>query len=242
MIGDDDEEKCDDYTVKEEFIEWFYFDIDKEGEEEYSEMKTRFDAIKKVKKESKETKVYSSASPSHSLYPSYPWDNKDTNSYSYTSYLNPNKGHLDDVKPKKVKDNSFLYYDDDYYNNGYLDYDKIHADKDTVEMLVKNLITGSITITNSSKIDIIEFAKALPALYSKRFGTTGEGIHNTKLWVESMVEYLIYFTPDAKLEELGYDDAAVAAIFANDMIDSISKLPKNSYTDLMINVLKTYIL
>lgn len=108
-------------------------------------------------------------------------------------------------------------------------YGQVSFDKVALKSLVLQLITGSIIISNDSKIDITKWAKSMPALYEKRFGKGKVGMNNFKIWAETYAEYLTWYITDEKLEELGFDNTEICAICAHDMIEELTKLPENDY-------------
>ena len=103
------------------------------------------------------------------------------------------------------------------------------------------MITGSILISNDSKIDIPKWAKSMPALYEKRFGKGKEGMENFKMWADTYTEYLTWYVTDEKLKELGFDETEICAICAHDMIEELTKLPENDYIKGYIDALQKYL-
>ena len=233
FFGEGKKKNCRNYEVSDEVVEWFYLNITKEGDEfDYSEMKTRFEEIRKIKKESNRTKLKAQTS---------------TNS-NYTPYSTPKGGYLGGTPAKvtkiekEVKQPELPFEVDDNDSPYILPYGEVCCDKATLDVLVKDLLTGSITINSNSKIDILEYIKIMPTVYAKRFGGDKEGMKLFTTWAESMVEFLIYFTPDEKLTELGFDEDDISCIIAHDMAAELAKLPENEYIKTLIDVLENYIL
>ena len=132
--------------------------------------------------------------------------------------------------------------DDLPFEEGYeIPYGQVTFDETTLKSLVLQLITGSIIISNGSKIDITKWAKSMPALYEKRFGKGKVGMDNFKIWAETYTEYLTWYITDEKLEELGFDETEICAICAHDMIEELTKLPENDYIKGYIDALQKYL-
>lgn len=145
-------------------------------------------------------------------------------------------------KPKVVQPTLFDNADDLPFEEGYnIPYGQVSFDKVTLKSLVLQLITGSIIISNDSKIDITKWAKSMPTLYEKRFGKGKVGMDNFKIWAETYTEYLTWYITDEKLEELGFDETEICAICAHDMIEELTKLPENDYIKGYIDALQKYL-
>lgn len=145
-------------------------------------------------------------------------------------------------KPKVIQPTLFGSTDDLSFDDNYsLPYGQVTFDKVTLKSLILQLITGSIIISNDSKIDISKWAKSMPILYEKRFGKGEEGMKNFKMWADTYTEYLTWYVTDEKLEELGYDEIEICAICAHDMIEELTKLPENDYIKGYIDALQKYL-
>ena len=131
----------------------------------------------------------------------------------------------------------YLPFDDDYS----LPYGQVTFDKVTLKSLVLQLITGSIIISNDSKIDITKWARSMPALYEKRFGKGEEGMKNFRVWADTYTEYLVWYVTDEELEKLDLDETEICAICAYDMIEELNKLPENKYIKEYIDALQKYL-
>ena len=146
-------------------------------------------------------------------------------------------------KPKVVQLALFDDADDLPFEEGYdIPYGQVSFDKVALKSLVLQLITGSIIISNDSKIDISKWAKSMPTLYEKRFGKGKVGMNNFKIWTETYAEYLTWYITDEKLEELGFDNTEICAICAHDMIEELTKLPENDYIKGYIDALQKYLI
>lgn len=234
FFGDGEKQDTKEYISDADEIEWFYLKIENEDETfSFPDMAARLEEIKQVKAE-KARKAQT---------PVYQGGYKPVIANSYGTKAGPaNLVKKEDNKSKVVQSTLFdnvddLPFDDDYN----LPYGQVTFDKVTLKSLVLQLITGSIIISNDSKIDITKWAKSMSALYEKRFGKGEEGMKNFKMWADTYTEYLTWYTTDEKLEELGFDETEICAICAHDMIEELTKLPENDYIKGYIDALQKYL-
>jgi hypothetical protein len=235
FFGDGEKQDTKEYISDADEIEWFYLKIENEDETfSFPDMAARLEEIKQVKAE-KAKKAQT---------PVYQGGYKPVIANSYGTKAGPaNLVKKEDNKSKVVQSTLFdnvddLPFDDDYN----LPYGQVTFDKVTLKSLVLQLITGSIIISNDSKIDITKWAKSMSALYEKRFGKGEEGMKNFKMWADTYTEYLTWYTTDEKLEELGFDETEICAICAHDMIEELTKLPENDYIKGYIDALQKYLI
>lgn len=235
FFGDGEIQDTKEYTEDGvEEIEWFYLKIEKEGENySFSDMAARLEEIKQAKAE-KAKKAQT---------PVYQGGYKSIIANSYGTKAGPtNLVRKEANKPKVVQPTLFDDIDDLPFEEEYdIPYGQVSFDKVTLKSLVLQLITGSIIISNGSKIDITKWAKSMPALYEKRFGKGKVGMDNFKIWAEAYTEYLTWYTTDEKLEEHGFDETEICAICAHDMIEELTKLPENDYIKGYIDALQKYL-
>ena len=234
FFGDGEKQDTKKYVSDADEIEWFYLEIEKEGENySFPDMAARLEEIKKAKAEKAkkaQTPIYSSGY-------------KPVIANSYGTKAGPaNLVNKEDSKPKVTQPTLFDNVDDLSFDDNYsLPYGQVTLDKVTLKSLVLQLITGSIIISNDSKIDITKWAKSMPTLYEKRFGKGEEGMENFKIWADTYTEYLTWYVTDEKLEELGFDETEICAICAHDMIEELTKLPENDYIKGYIDALQKYL-
>lgn len=238
FFGDGEKQDTKEYISDADEIEWFYLKIENEDETfSFPDMAARLEEIKQVKAE-KAKKAQKAQTPV------YQGGYKPVIANSYGTKAGPaNLVKKEDNKSKVVQSTLFddvddLPFDDDYN----LPYGQVTFDKVTLKSLVFQLITGSIIISNDSKIDITKWAKSMPALYEKRFGKGEEGMKNFKMWADTYTEYLTWYTTDEKLEELGFNETEICAICAHDMIEELTKLPENDYIKGYIDALQKYLI
>ena len=234
FFGDGEKQDTKKYVSDTDEIEWFYLKIEKEGENYFfPDMAARLEEIKQAKAE-KAKKAQT---------PAYSSGYKPVIANSYGTKAGPaNLVNKEDSKPKETQPTLFDNVDDLSFDDNYsLPYGQVTLDKVTLKSLVLQLITGSIIISNDSKIDITKWAKSMPALYEKRFGKGEEGMENFKMWADTYTEYLTWYVTDGKLEELGFDETEICAICAHDMIEELTKLPENDYIKGYIDALQKYL-
>ena len=235
FFGDGEKQDTKEYVSDADEIEWFYLKIEKEGENySFPDMAARLEEIKQAKAEKAkkaQTPVYSSGY-------------KPVIANSYGTKVGPaNLVKKEDSKPKVIQSTLFDNMDDLPFNDNYsLPYGQVTFDKATLKSLVLQLITGSIIISNDSKIDITKWAKSMPTLYEKRFGKGKEGMDNFEMWADTYAEYLTWCATDEKLEELVFDETEICAICAHDMIEELTKLPENDYIKGYIDALQKYLI
>lgn len=235
FFGDGEKQDTKEYVSDADEIEWFYLKIEKEGENySFPNMAARLEEIKQAKAEkAKKAQV-----------PIYLSGNKTVIANSCSAKVGPanfvkkEAGESEIFQPTLFDNMDNLSFDDNYS----LPCGQVTLDKVTLKSLVLQLITGSIIISNDSKIDIIKWAKSMPALYEKRFGKGEEGMRNFKIWADTYVEYLTWYVADEKLEELGFDETEICAICAHDMIEELTKLPENDYIKGYIDALQKYLI
>ena len=234
FFGDGERHDTKEYVSDADEIEWFYLKIEKEGENySFPDMAARLEEIKQAKAErAKKTQT-----------PVYQGGYKPVIANSYGTKAGPaNLVKKEADKPKVVQPTLFDNVDDLPFEEGYdIPYGQVSFDKVTLKSLVLQLITGSIIISNDSKIDITKWAKSMPTLYEKRFGKGKAGMDNFKIWAETYTEYLTWYITDEKLEELGFDETEICAICAHDMIEELTKLPENDYIKGYIDALQKYL-
>lgn len=234
FFGDGEKHDTKEYVSSADEIEWFYLKIEKEGENySFPDMAARLEEIKQAKAERAEK----------ARTPVYQGGYKPVIANSYGTKAGPaNLVKKEADKPKVVQPTLFDNADDLPFEEGYdIPYGQVSFDKVTLKSLVLQLITGSIIISNDSKIDITKWAKSMPTLYEKRFGKGKVGMDNFKIWAETYTEYLTWYITDEKLEELGFDETEICAICAHDMIEELTKLPENDYIKGYIDALQKYL-
>ena len=231
FFGDGEKHDTKKYVSNADEIEWFYLKIEKEGENySFPDMDARLEEIKQAKAE--EAKKTQTPTCQGGYKPVI------ADSYDTANFVKKEAN-----KPKVVQPTLFDDIDDLPFEEEYdIPYGQVSFDKVTLKFLVLQLITGSIIISNDSKIDITKWAKSMPTLYEKRFGKGEEGMKNFKMWADTYAECLTWYATDEKLEELGFDETEICAICAHDMIEELTKLPENDYIKGYIDALQKYLI
>ena len=182
-------------------------------------MDTRFEEIKKRKAEKvKESKTYKDKP-----FQTIPYKKVISNNSSKDSIIQPS------------------LFDDIDYIDPYRPYNELDFDKNIIKQLTLQLVTGSIIISDSSKIDIKKWASSMPALYQKRFGKGDAGMQLFALWADTYTEFIVWYTVDDKLKAQGVDEAEMSAMCAYGIIEELSKLPENEYINVYIDTLQKYL-
>nr|DAP18881.1 MAG TPA: MPN family protein [Crassvirales sp.] len=237
FFGDGEKHDTKEYVSSADEIEWFYLKIEKEGENySFPDMAARLEEIKQAKAERAEKAKKAQT-------PVYQGSYKSVIANSYGTKAGPANLVKKEADKKDLNQRTlFDDVDDLPFEEGYnIPYGQVSFDKVTLKSLVLQLITGSIIISNDSKIDITKWAKSMPTLYEKRFGKGKVGMDNFKIWAETYAEYLTWYITDEKLEELGFDETEICAICAHDMIEELTKLPENDYIKGYIDALQKYL-
>lgn len=237
FFGDGEKHDTKEYVSSADEIEWFYLKIEKEGENySFPDMAARLEEIKQAKAERAEKAKKAQT-------PVYQGGYKPVIANSYGTKAGPANLVKKEADKKDLNQRTlFDDVDDLPFEEGYdIPYGQVSFDKVTLKSLVLQLITGSIIISNDSKIDITKWAKSMPALYEKRFGKGKVGMDNFKAWAETYTEYLTWYVTDEKLEDLGFDETEICAICAHDMIEELTKLPENDYIKGYIDALQKYL-
>ncbi len=234
FFGDGEKHDTKEYVSSADEIEWFYLKIENENETfSFPDMAARLEEIKQAKAErAKKAQT-----------PVYQGGYKPVIANSYGTKAGPANLVKKEADKKNLNQRTlFDDVDDLPFEEGYeIPYGQVTFDKTTLKSLVLQLITGSIIISNDSKIDITKWAKSMPTLYEERFGKGKVGMDNFKIWAETYAEYLTWYITDEKLEELGFDETEICAICAHDMIEELTKLPENDYIKGYIDALQKYL-
>ena len=235
FFGDGEKQDTKEYVSDADEIEWFYLKIEKEGENySFPNMAARLEEIKQAKAE----KAKKAQSPIYLSGHNHVIANSCSAKVGPANFVKKETGESEIFQPTLFDNMDDLSFDDNYS----LPCGHVTLDKVTLKSLVLQLITGSIIISNDSKIDITKWAKSMPALYEKRFGKGEEGMRNFKIWADTYTEYLTWYVTDGKLEELGFDETEICAICAHDMIEELTKLPENDYIKGYIDALQKYLI
>jgi proteasome lid subunit RPN8/RPN11 len=231
-----DEEKSSESegTLTETTIQYNYLTITKEGvNKDFDEIDERYSEIKKAK-ESKKIIAYNNKAfvPSNAKY-------------------TPPSANSSAVKS--------LFDDyDDYYNDYYnypslklsgnkvehtkqpiLDPNYVKIAEEDIKSFALQLLTSSIAISNTSKIDARNWSKQMVPLFDKRFD---KDIFLYQIWIETFLGFIIdNFVPE-KYIKMGMEDVDNYNFsLCNDTMEYLKTLPKNKYIDVIIQTLEEWI-
>lgn len=131
-----------------------------------------------------------------------------------------------------VKQGEFKF--DDYYD--YNDFDKneyIDIDNNTIKTALLQIITGSIVISDTSRIDPKRWANQMVPLFDNKFTS----ITSYRAWIESHIEFILNeFIPDKYFDMS--DNYTIS--LATALYDEVSSLPTNKYINIILETLKTW--
>ena len=233
-----DEEKStvnsDTETVEE--IQYFMLNIEFEGADFKSDFNKRFKEIKDKKETLLKENKYK-----YNFY----WGNYETKQlelpFNKLEVNKPKDINKTDKQKENKNNKSFtpsLYKQDTIEDD--LEILPLDIDDKEITSLVYQLITGSIIISNESKIDLDKWIKGMPSLFSKRFGKGDSGFSKFKAWAETYIEFLCWFSFEGKFN---CEDDIVASEVASKLIQHLEELtPKNMYIDTFITILEGYLL
>lgn len=240
------EEKTSVEEVKKEVeeLQWFYLDIEIEN----SSKEDINDRLKEIREAKSRKSRKSNLLETHDFY--HP-------TKRYSSYLEYFKPEKDDdtiietrdedtkAKPTSREDKSIIPMSEltkeEIEGEPFIPYETITIRRSVIKSLVLQLVTGSIIISDNSKVNLDKWVNGMPALYEKRFGKGTEGLKLFRAWAENYIEFLCWFSDDDSLEELGYDKDEIAMIYAYNLAKELSRLKKNVYIEEYINILNGYI-
>ena len=199
------------FTVEKEYIQWFNLDIEIEGvsNDFEFEMLERIKAIRVNKTNSTIKNGFFGFSQGY-------------NSQEYNT----------SKKQANLKEESFLFNKSDV-----IDYENIELDERIVDWAVKQTVTCSVIIPNSSNVDVEKWAKSMDSLYKKRFSN----IEEFEAFAPSLADFIVNYTKDPKVSH--YLDATdMSAVLAYKIRNKLNTLPKNKWLDIWIEIYEDYIL
>ena len=223
------------FTVEKEYIQWFNLDIEIEGvsNDFETEMLERIKAIRTAK--SNKRNIENVRSP----YYSGGYKKEEYGKYPVGSYSNP-KGYTVPAGPantpikKEVKQPTLF---DDTDKEFMIDYEKFKLNEEIVDWVVKQTITCSVIIPNSSNIDVEKWARSMDSLYKKRFADKKE----FEAFASNFVDFVINYTEDPEAAAF-LDATEMAAVLAYQVKEKLNTLPKNEWLDAWMELYDDYIL
>lgn len=212
------------FTVNKEFIQYFNLNIEVESSINEDEILERITELNEAKK--KKSVVYQTPSS----YQGYGYDYQ-----RYPSFEEYKKQETKKEEKKEEVKTPSLFNDDFDDLPSDVPYDKYHYEKELVDTLVKQLITGSIVLTNASAIDIKKWCESMETILDERF----KDLKDYENYMVNVVDFIIVSTEDPEIEM--YVPRFSTAILANDIKEALSKLPNNKYIRTLIDICEDYI-
>lgn len=199
---------------EEEVILYNYLDIIKEVDDtSFIEIDQRLKGIKERKSNLRINDKFNFNSDfDDSYYNRFPLTNrsKNLNDYKQPSLFEGIPDSLDNTNDKEISDS-------------------------TIRTLALQLITGSIAISDTSKIDPVKWSNQMSSLFNKRFN---KDMHLFDLWIDTFSEFILSnFIPSS----YEYREDEYISIVSSKLVEFLSKLPSNKYIEVIISTLKAWI-
>lgn len=202
--------------VEEEVIAYNMLNIIKEGEvvEPFLEIDERLEAIKKNKAKVVATKAPLSTTFYHGGLPFTP-----------PTYQGNSKEVSKVARQGSLFDEEFMESDTPRKVEEVVSPDELTIDASVVKSIALQLITGSIAIADTSRIDPVKWAGQMTKLFDKRFKNN---MVLFGLWAETMVEFVVTnFVPD---EFVSFEDEYISEL-CQAVYMTLDKLPQNKYIE-----------
>lgn len=217
------------FTASKTYVQWFNLEVavDEVPKEDESEVLERIREVRQIK-------------ASRPKYISTPYKSPATPFSSNPSYMQENSKKEEKKEEKKLEKVNYeavqpsLFNDDD--DDFDVDYNLYHFSEDTVEGIVKQLITLSLILPKSEAINIAEWAKNMDKIFDNRF----ENLIDFEAVAVNIVDFLVNDVEDD--EALLYlTPRQAVAVLANDVKTALSKLPENKYISSLMSICDDYI-
>ena len=217
------------FTASKTYVQWFNLEVnvDEVPKEDESEVLERIREVRQIKAsipKYSSTPYKSPATP----FPSNP---------SFTQEISKKEEKKEEKKLEKVNYEAVqpsLFNDDD--DDFEVDYNLYHFSEDTVEGIVKQLITLSLILPKSEAINIAEWAKNMEKIFDNRF----EDLVDFETVAVNIVDFLLNDVEDD--EALLYlTPRQATAVLANDVKTALSELPENKYISSLMSICDDYI-
>lgn len=113
----------------------------------------------------------------------------------------------------------------------------IDIDKDVVRSITLQLITGSIAISSTSKIDPKKWSNQMVSLYDRVFGCSITKFTN---WIELFSDFIINNSIPDKYVNTKNEEFYVSML-CNEVLKSLKKLPSNNYMEIIKDIIESWI-
>lgn len=216
------------FTASKTYVQWFNLNVnvDKTPEDE-SEILERIKEVRKIKASKPKyinTPYKSPATP----FPSSPSFMQEISKKEEEKEEKKDKVNHESTQPSLFNDEDDMDFD--------VNYDLYHFSEDTVEGIVKQLITLSIILPKSEAINSEEWAKSMEKIFDSRF----EDLVDFESVAVNIVDFLLN---DVKDDEalLYLTPRQSVAVLANDVKTALSALPENKYISSLMSICDDYI-
>ena len=239
MFGEGEKISQNNYENYNETIEYYYLNIVKENDNEFfGDITKRLEEIKNIK--SQQTRN------NNVLFNTIPKINSNSNDFNTddTNISSPvNSGqcviHCKESKIKEPKLPFTEFEEVEQFPVG-----NEHIKKELLDVAVKQLVTCSLIVPNSNKIDVKQWSKNLPNLFVKRMGLLEDKKYSLELfreWADSYTEFITWNMFDEDLYNKGYNQQEIQSICAYDLIAELDRLDKNEFIEIYQQELDKYI-
>lgn len=223
-----------DYFSETEAIEYFNLSIEIEKEEcIHEELKNRLEELRKPKLTITHKPSYPVAKPLQASIP-FPKEEKIMNKPD--EFKEIIEEEVEDIPLSEIIDTL-----GEEAPETIIPYGHIRFNEDLVNSVVLQIITGSVIVPNSHKIDVKKWAENLPTIFGNRFGTNEEGMKAFTAWASNHIDFICWYTEDKHLIDEGLGEGEMAAILAHDVIEKLTELDMNEYIKIYIDILQEYI-
>ena len=215
------------FTASKTYVQWFNLNVnvDKTPEDE-SEILERIKEVRKIKAAKPKVVTQPFRTPA-TPFPSSP-SFKQEISKKEEKEEKKEKVNYESVQPSLFNDDDDMGFD--------VNYDLYHFSEDTVEGIVKQLITLSLVLPKSEAINTEEWAKSMEKIFDSRF----EDLVDFETVAVNIVDFLLNDVEDD--EALLYlTPRQAVAVLAYDVKTALSELPENKYISSLMSICDDYI-
>lgn len=211
------------YQEEVEFIEYFGLDITKEGDNfSFQELDNRLAEIRK-RKSATPTKVITSTSVTYPRLKDEPTRTIPT-LFSQSEVEAMESEPIRRIKPIEEE----------------LPFTTQNISEADLQHVLLQLITGSIILRDTSKIDVKKWASTMPQVFGDRFGKSDEGLKNFEQWADGHCEFLIYDKEPDGLD--AGEESDWVASFAMALYEELDALPKNEYIEILKGITEQWMI
>lgn len=117
----------------------------------------------------------------------------------------------------------------------------IPLNNDVINSLLLEIVTGSVVVSNKSKIDIIKWSSTMNSVFDTRFNYEKNGMWYFEIWMEGYIDSLLSEVTEQIPETEEYDGDAIESVIASSLIKELQTIPGNKYIKTIINILNSHI-